>query len=197
MSIARLAAASLAALLVVAGPGTRGGYADPPGESGVQQAGPGGPQFGPVGSAADEAEDGAADGEVAGGDESDLGPNQLSPLMRMKLERSKAILEGLAMEDFDKISSSAQALRLLSLESGWNVIQTEEYATQSRDFRRTSQVIAEAARDRDLGRATLGYVALTVRCVECHSYMRKQREASNGDLPSDGVRSDSKPVENE
>jgi len=102
-------------------------------------------------------------------------PSRLSPLMQMKLDRSKAILEGLALEDFEKISANAQALRLLSLESGWNVIQTEEYATQSRDFRRTSAVIAEAAREQDLGRATLGFVALTVRCVECHSYMRKHK----------------------
>lgn len=102
-----------------------------------------------------------------------LGPTRLSPLMRMKLEKSKNILEGLALEDFDKISSNAQALNLLSLESGWNVVQTEEYATQSRDFRRTTKIISDAAKEKDLGRASMGFVALTVRCVECHSYMRK------------------------
>lgn len=185
--VAATLAATLAAMLVVAGPGTRAGFADPPGESGARQGGP-------VGAAADESENRDTQGGAGEAEESDLGPNQLSPLMRMKLERSKAILEGLAMEDFDKISSSAQALGLLSLESGWNVIQTDEYATQSRDFRRTSRVIAEAARDQDLGRATLGYVALTVRCVECHSYMRKQRGASSEDLPADGVRNGSEPT---
>ena len=102
-----------------------------------------------------------------------LGPNRLSPLMRMKLERSKNILEGLALEEFEKISTNAQALSLLSLESGWNVVQTEEYATQSRDFRRTTKIISDAAKEKDLGRASMGFVALTVRCVECHSYMRK------------------------
>ena len=101
--------------------------------------------------------------------------DKLTPLMQLKLERSKTILEGLALEDFDKIGQNARKLRLLSLESGWNVIQTEEFMVQSRDFRRNSQLIADAADEKDLGRATMGYVALTVRCVECHSYMRKLR----------------------
>ena len=94
---------------------------------------------------------------------------KISPLMQMKLDKSKTILEGLALEDYDKIGKNARSLKLLSLESGWNVIQTEEYATQSRDFRRTCDLIAKAAADKDVGRAALGYVALTVRCVECHA----------------------------
>ncbi len=106
-------------------------------------------------------------------------PNHLTPLMQMKLDRSKAILEGLTTEDYGKIASSARALRLLSTESGWNVIQTEEYQAQSRDFQRTADLIIDAANDKDVHRATLGYVALTVRCVECHSYMRKHRVQVN------------------
>lgn len=102
-------------------------------------------------------------------------PSNLTPLMRMKLNRSKAILEGLTLEDFDKIGQNARSLRLLSTESGWNVIQTKEYASQSRDFQRAADMIAEAADDRDIHRAAMGYVALTVRCIECHSYMRKHR----------------------
>jgi hypothetical protein len=104
-----------------------------------------------------------------------LAKEQLVPLMQMKLDRSKAILEGLALEDYEKIAKNARSLRLLSLESGWNVLQTKEYTQQSADFRRNTELIASAAEEKDLGRATLGYVALTVRCVECHSYMRKAR----------------------
>lgn len=101
----------------------------------------------------------------------------IMPLMQLKLEKSKAILEGLTLEDFDKISRNAKSLKLLSMESGWKVIQTPEYETQSRDFRRAADMIAEAAMEKDISRATLGYVALTTRCVECHSYMRKHRSS--------------------
>ncbi|MCM2369856.1 hypothetical protein [Aporhodopirellula aestuarii] len=100
---------------------------------------------------------------------------QITPLMRMKLDKSKAILEGLTVEDYEMIAKNARGLRLLSTEAGWNVIQTQEYASQSRDFQRSTDLIVEAAEDKDIHRAALGYVALTVRCVECHSYMRKHR----------------------
>ena len=55
----------------------------------------------------------------------------LKPVMRLKLDHSKNLLEGLALEDYDKIRKSAQQLGLLSLESGWKILQTEEYAKQS------------------------------------------------------------------
>lgn len=113
--------------------------------------------------------------EPPGQDRRSTPPFNLTPLMRMKLDRSKFILEGLTLEDFDKIASNARALHLLSTESGWNVIQTKEYASQSRDFQRAAELVAEAAGEKDIHRATMGYVALTVRCVECHSYMRKHR----------------------
>ncbi len=104
------------------------------------------------------------------------GKSKLQPLMQMKLDSSKQILEGLTLEDFEKIGKHARSLRLLSTESGWNVIQTEEYATQSRDFQRTCDLISDAAKEKDISRATLGYVAMTVRCVECHAYMRKHKQ---------------------
>jgi hypothetical protein len=106
-------------------------------------------------------------------------PTKITPLMQQKLEKSKAILEGLALEQFDKIASNAHTLKALSLESGWNLIQTKEYMRQSDDFRRTCDLISEAAKQKDVGRAALGYVAMTVRCVECHAYMRKHRRQLN------------------
>ncbi len=98
----------------------------------------------------------------------------LRSVMQLKLEYSKQVLEGLALEDYDKISKNSQALGLLSLESGWKIIQTEEYVKQSNDFRRTADVITKASRGKNLERAALGYVALTVRCIECHGYLREK-----------------------
>jgi hypothetical protein len=100
-------------------------------------------------------------------------PEELKPFMQLKLEHSKSILEALAVEDFESMAKNAQALSLLSLESNWNSITTQEYIQQSSDFRRACQVIHEAAEERNVDRATLGFVNLTVRCVECHKYLRK------------------------
>lgn len=103
-----------------------------------------------------------------------FGKRTVKPLMHQKLDKAKNILEGLTLEQHDKIASNARSLRLLSMEAGWNVVQTEEYAKQSEDFRRACDLLENAARLKDVNRAALSYVALTVRCVECHHYMRQQ-----------------------
>lgn len=100
-------------------------------------------------------------------------PDPLSTFMRLKLEHSKSILEGLAVEDYELISKNAQSLSLLSLESNWNRLQTEEYLTSSREFRRAAQGIRDAATNQNLEGAALRYVSLTVQCVECHQYLRR------------------------
>lgn len=94
------------------------------------------------------------------------------------------MLEALALEDFDSLSRNAQALSLLSLESNWQVLTTEEYLKQSADFRRSLELIRTAAKDKNIDRAALGYVDVTIRCVECHKYLRSDsarqaREGSN------------------
>lgn len=107
--------------------------------------------------------------------DAELAPDNVAPLMRRKLDRAKNILEGLTLEQFDKIASSARSLRLLSMEAGWNVVQTEEYQKQSQDFRRACDSIEKAAKNKDIHRAALAYVTLTVHCVDCHSYMRENK----------------------
>lgn len=105
--------------------------------------------------------------------QSDQEQKQLKPFMQQKLQHSKAILEALALEDFDQLAQSAQALSLLSLESNWNRLTTDEYIQQSADFRRACRVIQAAAHEKNVDRAALGFVDLTVRCVECHKYLRR------------------------
>jgi hypothetical protein len=103
---------------------------------------------------------------------------RLKSFMQQKLDHSKTILEGLALEDFEKIAKSSQALGLLSLESGWSGLTTEAYLQHSKDFRRTLSNITKAAHEKSLDKAALGYVDLTIRCVECHKYLREVRTDS-------------------
>ena len=96
-------------------------------------------------------------------------------LMQAKLEHSKSLLEGLATGDFAQLEKSASALTLLSLETDWNVIQTGEYRRLSEDFRRSTKSLKEMAAAKNLDGATLAYVGLTMKCVECHKYVRSVR----------------------
>ncbi len=100
---------------------------------------------------------------------------ELKNTMQRKLDFAKTLLQDLAVEDFEGLRRNAQSLSLLSLESSWNTITTEEYLKQSSAFRRSLDTVRNAAADKNLDRATLGYVDMTIRCVECHKYIRQQK----------------------
>ncbi|MBC8353189.1 MAG: hypothetical protein H8E66_14425 [Planctomycetes bacterium] len=102
----------------------------------------------------------------------DAGPDKTKAIMHAKLEHSQALLEGLATEDFARLAKHASTLSLLSLETDWNVIQTAEYRRLSEDFRRNTTKLTDAAKDKNLDGATLAYVGVTLKCVECHKYVR-------------------------
>ena len=104
---------------------------------------------------------------------------QLGSFMELKLEHAKGILEGLATEDFEQIARSSQALTALSLESSWNAHTTTEYLDHSADFRRALNVVTSAAREENLNRAALGYVSMTVQCMECHRYLRDKQSGDS------------------
>jgi cytochrome c556 len=105
-------------------------------------------------------------------------PNEVADFMRLKLEHSKDVLEGLATEDFGMIARGAQEMSLLAQASTWQVLQTPEYNQQSMEFRRTADAITRAAQDENLDGAALAYVELTMKCVTCHKYVRGVRMAS-------------------
>ena len=105
-------------------------------------------------------------------------PNEVSVFMRAKLDHSKKLLEGLVTEDFVLIAKESQELSLLSQATNWQVLQTEEYLEQSGEFRRTADALTEAARNKNLDGAALRYVDLTMKCVNCHKYVRKVRLAA-------------------
>ena len=98
--------------------------------------------------------------------------NKLSGVMQQKLEHSRSLLEGVVLEDYDLVAKHGQALSLLSLESGWQVLQTEKYVELSKSFRETADRLTLAGRNKNLDAATLAYMDMTMRCVQCHRYIR-------------------------
>ena len=102
-------------------------------------------------------------------------PNKVSKFMRAKLGHSQKILEGLATNDLEIVAKHAQDLSLLSLEAGWQVLQTEDYRQQSREFRRATDALKNAAAKKNLDGAALAYVDATMKCINCHKYVRETR----------------------
>jgi len=107
---------------------------------------------------------------------------ELAPFMRAKLQHMQKATEGLALEDFELISKSAQEMALISQASNWQVMQTAEYRRQSTEFRRSAEALKIAAEKKNLDGAVLAYVDVTMKCVQCHKYVRSVRAAAL-DLP--------------
>ena len=102
----------------------------------------------------------------------DLAPDQVAVFMRAKLAHSQDVLEGLATADFDLIERVAQELSLASLDSSWQVLQTDDYVRQSAEFRRPCDSLRAAAQQKNLDGATVAWMDVTLKCVQCHKYVR-------------------------
>ena len=100
-------------------------------------------------------------------------PVDFGALMQRKLHSSQSLIKGLALEDYELIAREAQQLQLLSLDAGWNVLQTEDYARISGEFRQAAKKIGRAGKEKNLDAAGLGYFQLTMSCIDCHRHVRK------------------------
>ena len=109
--------------------------------------------------------------------------DKVAVFMKLKLKHSQQVLKGLATEDFDLIAKNSQAMSLLCEDELWQVLQTPEYSARSAEFRRSVDAVTEAARKKNLEAAALGYVDVTLKCVNCHKYVRKVRMARLEEFP--------------
>ncbi len=96
----------------------------------------------------------------------------LETIMKRKLEYTHNLLQALMLEDFDAIEQNSERLRRLSEASNWNVIRTHEYTRHNSEFSRAVDALKKAAQEKDLEAATLAYVEMTLKCVQCHKYVR-------------------------
>jgi len=99
-------------------------------------------------------------------------PPTRAAFMRTKLVHAQKVLEGIAVENFEQVAKSSQAISLLTLEEQWNVLSTETYLRQSREFRDAADALTEAAKARNVDAASLAYVDMTLSCVKCHKQLR-------------------------
>jgi hypothetical protein len=98
-----------------------------------------------------------------------------SVFMRRKLEFSKDVLEGLALEQYPVIEKNAKALKVLSQAAEWEVPMipnATDYVALTSEFQRYADDLIKAAKQGNIDGATLAYVKLTMNCVQCHKYVR-------------------------
>ncbi len=102
-------------------------------------------------------------------------PSKTAELMRKKLKHSQGVLEGVALNDFDKIADNADELITISQRAEWVVVKTPQYEMFSNQFRRSAESLVKNAKAKNLDGAALDYVDLTMTCVKCHKYVRETR----------------------
>ena len=100
---------------------------------------------------------------------------QVRQFMRLKLDHSQQVLEGVVMKDFALIAKNAQAMALLVEDENWMLLETPEYRAYSDEFKRIANRLTKAAQEKNLDEAALDYVQLTLNCVDCHKHVREQR----------------------
>jgi len=96
--------------------------------------------------------------------------------MRQKLNFSKDVLEGLALERFDTIEKSGKALKRLSEAAEWEVATIPnftDYVALTTEFQRHADELVKQAKKKNIDGATLAYLKITMSCVQCHKFVRE------------------------
>ena len=96
----------------------------------------------------------------------------LKTIMQRKLEFANNLLPALMLENFDAIERNSKRLQRLSEASNWSVIRTHEYTRHNSEFRRAVDALEKAAQEKDLDAAALAYAEMSLKCVQCHKYVR-------------------------
>lgn len=107
---------------------------------------------------------------------------KVGDLMLKKLQNSQKVLEGIALNDPDKIAKHARELIEISKQAEWRVLKTPRYELWSNEFRRNAETLENNAKEKNLEGATLAYVELTLTCVKCHKYVREERRVDAAPL---------------
>ena len=98
-------------------------------------------------------------------------------LMAAKLKHAKIVLEGIALADFKKIQSSADALLQMTRQDEWRALKSPRYDMYTNEFRRAAEGIIQQCKKRNIDGVTLQYFEMTMSCVRCHEYLREIRDA--------------------
>jgi cytochrome c556 len=109
---------------------------------------------------------------LSGDKRDDKERTKIGKLMKKKLESAQKVLEGLALEDYDKIVKHADELMDISKSVEWYVHKTPQYEVRSNEFRRSVDGLIEKAKQKNLDGVALAYVETTLSCVKCHKYVR-------------------------
>jgi hypothetical protein len=98
-------------------------------------------------------------------------------LMRQKLIHAQRLLEAITTSNYALLERETTGLVAIPQSPGWMVLNSPEYRKYSEAFRRASQALLDAAKNRDLDKAVGVYQDVTMSCYRCHQYIKNMRLA--------------------
>jgi hypothetical protein len=107
------------------------------------------------------------------GQEQDQDSVSRRDFMRMKLNYTQNILEGLTTRDFGLIISGAEEVERITQAEAWNSNDFADYQKISDELRSVARHLKKAGQNSNLEAAALRYFELTMKCMDCHQYLRK------------------------
>ena len=102
---------------------------------------------------------------------------QLNRVMRDKLAYAQKTFEAVVTSDWVSLETNSRELERLTNDPRWMVLKYPEYARHSTAFVQAIRDLHQAAAQRDLEKTPQAYVAVALKCVDCHRYLARQRMA--------------------
>lgn len=104
----------------------------------------------------------------------EVSPNTTQMLMRQKLESAHGLLEGIVREDFALLVSKAEILENISKATTWHKRDDQDFLWRAQSFQNSASFLAEQARAKNLEGVAIGYMRVTLDCMQCHNFVRKK-----------------------
>ena len=101
-------------------------------------------------------------------------PNTTQMLMKQKLAAAHGLLDGIVREDYESLKKNANLLKSISKASTWHRSDSEVFLNYARSFQNATDYLVTNAESKNLEGIALGYVRVTLECVQCHNHVRDQ-----------------------
>lgn len=101
-------------------------------------------------------------------------PKATKALMYQKLNHAQLILQSLMIGDKKNLVSNLEQLKNLSVATTWYKSDNEDFQRYSGNFREAIDRMIEYEKKGNQEGVSMGYIQLTLSCMNCHEKMRDQ-----------------------
>lgn len=93
--------------------------------------------------------------------------------MRIKMQSSQFILEGLTTNDFTLVNKGIKQIKDMTKSEKWVAIDNKFYRELVDDFEAATEKLEAAAKTGNIDAAAMRYFQLSTQCIDCHKHIRE------------------------